>query len=474
MWVLIVEHPLLYTLVGVSYLLGMICAAQAILRSRTPQGATAWIMSLFGLPFLAVPFFMIFGRSRFEGYNSRRRIVDKKVVDKFREMRPVEDDEDISDEMKLLNATIPNKNQPGFTRGNSIELLINGHETYQCMLDEMEKAENYILLQVYIFRADEIGLKFADTLMRKARQGVRVTLMNDDIGQKIPRKLLQDLHQAGVKTGSFNRTMGRGRMQVNFRNHRKILIVDGKVGFVGGHNIGDDYLGRWKKWGPWRDTHVKIKGPAVLASQLSVAKDWYFATQQDLDADWKMHVAESDARIAVLHTGPADDKQTCLLSHVALINFAKERIWIANPYVVPPESLVDALVLAALRGVDVRVIVPSYSDAKTAWLASRVYQEKFLRHGIRVYRYQGGFLHQKVMVIDECFGSVGSVNLDCRSMFINFEIIAITNEKTLISEMHTMLEKDFAHSEELSLKDFQLNLLDRIASRGANLLAPVL
>lgn len=472
---LVLDNPLLYAFVIIFYVLGLFCAAQAILRSRTPQGATAWVMSLFALPFVAVPFFLIFGRSRFEGYNSRRKVLDRKVADKFNELKPIQDEEDISDEMKLINSTITSKNQPGFTRGNCLKLLRNGHETYKEMFEELEKAKSYILLQVYIFRADDIGLKFAEVLIRKARAGVRVTFMNDDIGAKIPRKLLKEMKEAGIQTGSFNDTTGRGRLQINFRNHRKILIIDGRVGFLGGLNIGEEYMGRKKKWGNWRDTHLKIQGPSVLAAQLSVAKDWFFASAEELNADWKMNISEQDAEIAVLHTGPVDDKQTCLLSHVALMNFAKRRLWIANPYLVPPETLADAMIMASLRGVDVRLIVPAHTDALTVRLASRVYQEKFIRHGIKVYHYTGGFMHQKVMLVDDCFATVGSANLDCRSMFVNFEITAISTQKDFIQDMSDMFEGDFANSQLMSLESFKhLNLFQTIASRGANLLAPVL
>lgn len=473
-------QPILFTFIAGFYILGFLCAAQAILRSRTPQGATAWVLSLIILPFLTVPIYLIFGRSKFEGYNNKRRRLDGRVLEKFRSLQAnhLEDlnEDPLEDELQLIQSTISFNNQPGFTRKNSIKLLINGKDTYQAMIDDLEKADNYILLQVYLFRSDDIGSKIAEILMRKARAGVKVTFMNDDIGNKIPKKVLYELHQAGVKTGTFNHTFGRGRMQINFRNHRKILIIDGKVGYVGGHNIGDDYLGLWRQWGAWRDTHVRLTGPSVIAAQLSVAKDWNFIYETEIECDWKIHPdKDANADVLVLHTGPADEKHTCLLAHISLINAARKRLWIANPYVVPPESLLNAILLASLRGVDVRVILPSYCDSRMVMLASQVYQESFLRHGIRVYRYTAGFMHQKVMLVDECFGVVGSTNFDCRSMFINFEISAISTDKDLISGMSGMLESDFINSQELSLETFKhQKLLERIACRAANLLAPVL
>ena len=457
------------------YVVGVFCACVAILRSRTPQGATAWALFLTFFPMIAVPLFMIFGRSKFEGYNSKRRVLDLKVQEKFDSLKNLEDDFELSAEMRLLNQTISEKNQPGFTRKNSIKLLIDGQETYEEMRAELEKATDYIVFQVYTFRADEVGESFKEILIRKAKEGVRVTFLNDDIGERLSSKWEKEFTEAGVKISSFNASNGRGKLQINFRNHRKIIVIDGRVAFVGGHNIGREYLGKTKTYGHWRDTHVRLEGPSVIAAQLATAKDWYCCKEVQLDADWTIHPAKRDSHVLVLHSGPADLKNTCLLAHIALINMAKERIWIANAYFVPPESLVDALILAKLRGVDVRIIVPTQSDSRTVLLASRVYQERLMLHGIKIYRYRAGFLHQKTMLVDQSFGVVGSANFDCRSMFINFEIATISNDETLITQMDEMLTRDMADSEAVFIEEFRnAPLLKKIACRGANLLSPVL
>lgn len=460
------------------YFLGFLSAAMAILRSRTPQGATAWVMSLISFPFVTVPLFLIFGRSKFHGYNSKRKIREAKVLKQFESLKSIEASYmPVSDEMELIKGTISSNNQPGFTCHNKIRLLINGEETYKAMMEDLEKAQSYIIFQVYIFRADPTGMKFADLLIRKARSGVRVSFLNDEIGANIPTKLIKQFEEAGVQTGSFNDygSKGRGRMQINFRNHRKIIVIDGKVSYLGGHNIGDEYLGLTKTWGPWRDTHVRLEGPSVIAAQLASAKDWFCCTETSLNADWKVHLPKGNADVMAFHTGPVDDKHSCLLAHVALINSAKERLWIANPYFVPPESLLNALFLASLRGVDVRIIIPSYSDSRSVMLAMEVYKEPLLDHGVKVYVYEAGFLHQKTMVIDDTFGCVGSANFDCRSMFINFEISVFCTDKEFIHSMEGMFEADFKDSRQLSKADFKhVSVLRRITTRGANLLAPVL
>ena len=380
-----------------------------------------------------------------------------------------------SDEIKIITRSVASQNQPGFTRKNAIKLLKNGSEAFPEMLRALREAKSYIIFQFYIVRGDDVGCEFFDVLIQKAREGVRVTLMNDAIGVEIPRKIMKALREAGVQVGTFNESTARGKLQINFRNHRKILIIDGSMAFIGGLNIGNEYAGFTKRFGYWRDTQVRLEGPSVIAAQLACAKDWYCIHERNIAADWDIVPSTANANVMVLHTGPADENHACLLSFVALINSASERLWIANPYYVPPESLMDAILLARLRGVDVRILLPSYSDSQSVLLASRVYQKTLLKHGIRVYKYTKGFLHQKVMVVDHDFGVVGSVNFDYRSMFINFEVSVIAADKEFTETLGQMLEQDYLESEELKLEDFQDQpLMQRIISRGANLMAPIL
>ena len=463
-------------LIIASYIIGIVCAAMAILRSRTPQGATAWVMSLLSFPFLSVPLYILLGRNKFEGYNTKRRILDYEVEKGLENLKAIDYDYLASrDEMSMIARLVSPQNQPGFTRKNKIELLKNSDEAFPQMLEEIRKAKEYIIFQFYVVRGDETGRTFLNALIEKAREGVKVTFMNDAIGVVIPRGILTEMREAGILIGTFNESTRKGKLQVNFRNHRKIIVIDGKVAFLGGLNIGDEYRGLVPKYGKWRDTNVRLEGPSVIAAQLASAKDWYCIHEKKIEANWKIHPSTNDSTVMVLHSGPADDKHTCLLSYISLINSATKRLWIANPYLVPPESLMDAILLASLRGVDVRVLIPSYSDARFVMLASKVYQKVLLKHGVRVFRYTEGFLHQKVMVVDEQFAVVGSANFDCRSMFINFEVSVITDDHPFIENCIEMLSEDFRISEEVRLKEFKnVSLWERILTRGANLLAPIL
>lgn len=461
---------------SLSYAIGFIFAAMAVLRSRTPQGATAWVMALLSFPIISVPLYLLFGRNKFEGYNFKRKILDSRIEKEYASL--ILENQDLfqsSEEMKILSSLATVQGSPGFTKKNRIELLINGDETYPEMLREIQGAKSYIIFQFYILCFDQTGRMFFNLLKKKAMEGVRVTVMSDAIGARIPRKYLKELRAAGIKTGTFNESSIKGKFQVNFRNHRKILIVDGRVAFLGGINIGNDYLGLNPKIGEWRDTHVKIEGPAVIAAQLSCAKDWYFIHNQKIDADWKIYPSSGESSVLILSTGPADPTNNCLLSFISLINSATKRLWIANPYFVPPESLMDAIILARIRGVDVRIIVPGKSDSVLVSLASRVYLSKLGKHGVKIYSFDKGFLHQKTIVVDDDQAVVGSVNLDCRSMFINFEASAISNDPYFVRTCIQMLERDFKDSRELLDYDLsQKKLGERIICRGANLLAPIL
>lgn len=448
----------------------------AILRSRTPQGATAWVMSLLSFPFIAVPAYLCLGRNKFEGYNTKRRILDSKVQREFDDLNALKDEDvHLSEEMSIISKAIAATNQPGFTKKNKIKLLINSEEAFPEMLETIRNAKKYIIFQFYLVRPDRTGMTFLEALMEKAREGVRVTFMNDAIGVKIPKDVLERMREAGVEVGTFNESTKRRKLQINFRNHRKIVVVDGEVAFLGGLNIGDEYASLKEKYGRWRDTNVRIEGPSVIAAQLASAKDWYCIHEKPINVDWEIKRTNGHSSAMVLHTGPADDKHVCLLSYISLINSATKRLWIANAYYVPPESLMDAILLASLRGVDVRVLVPGYSDAKFVMAASKVYQKKLLKHGVKVYRYKEGFLHQKVMIVDDSFSVVGSANFDCRSMFINFEVSMITSDRKFNEECAKMLTDDFLISEEIQLTEFlDQSLMQKIAFRGANLLAPVL
>lgn len=461
----------------VFYVSGVTLAFLALWRTRTPQGAAAWVVGLLGFPFIAVPAFLVFGRNKFYGYVKERKELDEKAQTEMKEVDRLfaEHVEPPKDLLPVSRVALQAR-QPGFTRHNRIRVLGNAEQAYASMLDAIASAEKYILFQFYIFREDQSGQRFKEILTQKAKEGVRVCFLYDQIGTKLSSFFVREMESYGIEIVPFQSSKSWStRFQINFRNHRKVVVVDGKIAFVGGLNIGDDYLGQWESIGSWRDAHVKMEGPSALAAQLAFAKDWHWAKGAIPDLDWYPHRCDGGSDVLVLHTGPADESEACLLTHLSLIQSATKRVWISNPYFVPSEGLMNALALAALKGIDVRILIPSYSDNAFVMAASQVYVEKLLKSGVRFYRYMDGFLHQKAVLIDDRIAMVGSANLDFRSLFINFEIMAVSTDAGFVDDIHHLFDKDFCSSEVVSLEFFANRPTWRkFLDRAANLFAPLL
>ncbi len=466
-------------LILLSHLLGLLTAFKAVMEARTSQGAIAWIIFLVTVPEVALPAYWVFGRSRFYGYRLAKRMTDRTVrqgmarlvarMSGYREERRT-----------IYHGTIAGKLAPlPSTDFNDVQLLIDGKATFRSMFDGIEAASSYVLVQFYIVRDDEVGRALQRRLIAKAAEGVKVAFLYDEIGSyELSTRYLDTLKEAGIAIHPFNTRKGwKNKFQLNFRNHRKVVVVDGRYAWLGGLNVGDEYLGKDPKIGDWRDTHVRLEGPSVMAAQLSFAEDWYWACGEQLDyLDWTPHPCEKGAaKVLVIPSGPADEKETAELMFLHAINRAKRRIWIASPYFVPDDAVVYALQLAGLRGVDVRILIPEKTDHLVVWLAAFSYFEEIGLTGVRFYRYRKGFLHEKVMLIDERTASVGTANFDNRSFRLNFEITAVVEEAGFVAAVEKMFERDFEHaylqaSDILERKPFWF----KVAVRLARLMAPIL
>jgi cardiolipin synthase len=261
---------------------------------------------------------------------------------------------------------------------------------------------------------------------------------------------------------------------VNFRNHRKIVVSDGKTAFIGGLNVGDEYMGRDRKFGEWRDTHLKMQGPVVQAVQLVFLEDWFWASNHVPELHWDTQPEAADQVAAVIPTGPADPADSWQLVVAEAANSARKRLWIASPYFVPDEGVLTALQAAAIRGVDVRILIPERADHLLVWLSAFSYYEQSIPFGVKLFRYHRGFLHQKVMLIDDRLAAVGTANLDNRSFRLNFEITAFSADRKFVGEVEAMMVSDFIHSQEAKVGDFTGKpFLFRAACRAARLFAPI-
>ncbi len=464
----------------IAHTAGALSSLDAVMQNRTSQGAVAWAISLNLFPYAAVPAYWIFGHSEFDGYMIARRSNSAKfqaIKDTYQTSLKANGLK--ADSSEPLETTMAALAESPFTSGNSVDLLIDGEETYASMLEAIAAAEKYILFQFYIVRHDDTGRKFKDALIEKARQGVQVYFIYDEIGSLgLENQYVRELSDAGVKIRAFTTSQGDGRkFQINFRNHRKILVVDGKTGFAGGLNIGDDYLGEYEKKSPWRDTHLRVTGPAAVSLQVPFSEDWYWVEGEVLeDLNWKPEAATGgDTEVLCLPSGPADPLDTCSMFFLAAINSAEKRLWIATPYFVPDQQIVSALQMAALRGVDVRIIIPEKTDSRLISLSSYSFLTDLETAGIHTYRHHNGFLHQKVMLVDDDFSCVGSANMDNRSFRLNFEITLIVKGEPFAREMQTMLEADLADSTEVGASSYTSKpFYFRLASRISRLLSPIL
>jgi cardiolipin synthase len=459
---------------------GIVSAVHAVMGSRSSQGAIAWAIALVALPLITLPLYWIFGRTKFQGYVKALREGAQAHSEKVERILYHINTEHVVPTAQLpadLNVYTKLAAHP-FTSGNECELLIDGEATFGAMLASIDKAEQYILMQYYIVKDDRLGSEVQQHLTAKARAGIKVYFLYDEIGcHKLPNTYLETLALAGVEVSGFKTTQGRGnRFQINFRNHRKITVVDGKEAFVGGHNIGDEYMGRNPRFGRWRDTHVKVTGPVVRQIQLSFQQDWFWATRRALEVDWAAHLSGHGQQNALsLSTGPDDDIGCCSLMFVHAIHSARRRIWITSPYFVPSNAVFEALQVAALRGVDVRILLPLKPDHRTVYLAGFAYMDPLGAKGVRFFRYQPGFLHAKAMLVDDHLAVVGTANTDNRSFRLNFEISLLVNDTRFAAQVQRMFEDDFAHSRPVPTDDFQQRgIIFKMLVRFTNLLSPIL
>ena len=467
---------------GAAYLavvvVGFVSAYDAMMKARTPQGATAWVIALSAIPLVALPAYWLFGRAKFEDYVEALRELREQLGGKKEQWEAQLDAYSVppSDERGEQKAFDALSTAP-FTRGNAADLLIDGQETFDAIFEGIDRAERYLLVQFYIVHDDQLGQRFHRHLAAAARRGVRVYFLYDGIGShKLPRAYKQSLREAGVQVKAFgHERSGLKQFRLNFRNHRKMVVVDGRSAYVGGLNVGDEYMGRDPDIGPWRDTHLCLRGPAVIGVQASFLQDWFWATEEQIEMDWTPDPSDEDRHALVLASGPADELETCQLLFTHAIESAERRIWIATPYFVPDKGVLSALQLAALRGVDVRILMPRESDSALFKFVPYAYLSEVEAAGVTVLLHEPGFMHQKVFVVDDDFAAVGTANFDNRSFRLNFEMTVLFCDKRFAGEVSDMLQRDFEHATEITSADLE----DKpwwfeSAVQATRLLAPVL
>ncbi|TAM50673.1 MAG: cardiolipin synthase [Paraburkholderia sp.] len=474
------------SLIFAAHLLGVLAAGHAILNTRTSQGAIAWAVSLVAVPYVTLIPYLFLGRSKFSGYVDKRRIESELLRARA---HPSAWDTRASSSGRPAEAlghhvvrALTRLSGMPFLGGNAVRTLVNGEATFAAILDAIEGARHYVLIQFFIVRDDALGEMLKELLLTKAAQGVRVCFLYDSIGSfDLPQRYVAALIAGGVEMHPFA-TNHRfvNRFQLNFRNHRKIVVVDGECAFVGGHNVGVEYLGGNPRLSPWRDTHIELRGPIVASVQFVFVEDWHWATQrlprlEPSQAEQPESAGDTDMHCLVVAPGPADKDETGSLFFVEAINAAQTRIWITSPYLVPDEAVFSALRLAVMRGVDVRILIPSRRDHYVVFEASKLYAYDLICAGVRIFRYRPGFLHQKVVLIDDVAAAIGSANLDNRSFRLNFEIMVLTIDRAFASEVEAMLQGDFEQAWEVERGEYRnASALRQVVMHVARLFSPIL
>lgn len=461
-----------------------------ILEGRDPSRTLAWLLVLIFLPVAGFLLYLIFGRQfRKKRISAKKKILNNQFTDLPMELLDSlpQNPEQLPPELNIAqeknrlirlifnNATFPP------TIHNEVKVLSEGTEIFSSFIRAMEEAENFIHLETYIFRNDRLGTTIGTLLCAKAKAGVKVRVLYDGLGSRhLSPEFLAQLQTAGVEIEPFfpiNRWPFHRR--INYRNHRKILIVDGLIGFIGGANIGDEYLGRNPEIGYWRDTQLEVKGNAVYFLQRIFMQDWTFATkktgEQSLETPIPLQTPTDKRIVQIAASGPDTQWEAIMQVYYYAIATAEKSVYITSPYFIPNESIFTALKTSALSGVDVKLLLPAKPDYKIVYWAAMSYLEELLEAGVEIYHYQNGFIHAKVLTVDGIVSSVGSANMDQRSFSLNFEVNAFIYDQETAARLQKDFLRDLQYAEKLELEQFRERpLRHHFAESVARLFSPLL
>lgn len=457
-------------------------------RRRDPSATLAWILFIVLAPVLGVVVYLVVGRTRMRRTVRRSGLAEAQLRDVFSRhgvrLPSLECGDSLLDPRTAAQIRLGNAlaSTPA-SWGNSACFLNDAGATYGEMIAAIEQARDHVHVEFYIIQPDGVGTALREHLTRKAAEGVEVRVLCDAIGSVgLPPDFWEPLRAAGGYAESFAPLMKliprlRRRDRVDFRNHRKIIVVDGRIGFTGGINVGKEYLGLDPEIGRWRDAHVRIEGPAVMNLQQAFLHDWLMTTGEAFDSSryFPSGPAAGGCLVQVIDSGPDQTWPAMELYHAQAIALAQDRLYITNPYFIPSQTIESALTQAALRGVDVRLLLPRKSDSRLVTFASRSYYATLLQAGVRIYEYERGFMHAKTMVIDEWVATIGSANMDMRSFNLNFELNAFLFDATICDTLARQFGVDLNLASEITIEsERRAGVLLRLVRAIARLLSPLL
>lgn len=465
------------------------------LENRNPSKTISWLLVLTLLPGIGFVFYLLFGENlRKRKWNRTHRAVrefldspevkeafDQDQVDDLNHAITMESGYfDVAD--RNIMQLVLNSGTAPITIHNQVDIFTEGEAKFKQMLLDIENAKDHIHLEYYIVKNSLVGNQLREALIKKAKEGVKVRFMYDDFGSwqlYFKPNFMHSLRKEGCEAFSYVQARFPFlHRNLNYRNHRKICIIDGKIGYVGGINIGDEYVHRNKKFGFWRDTHLRIEGPAVYMLQLVFIVDWLIRTDRKLaDSRYfpEIESPKGESIIQIATSGADSLQQTIYQAYFYAIAQAKNTIYIQTPYFIPDEALMTALKTAVLAGVDVRIMFPAHADHFTVYNASLSYLEEIMALGAKVHLYQKGFIHSKVVLVDKEVASVGTANMDIRSFMINSEINAFIYDDETVDRLYRMFYQDLEDCTTLSYDEFKnKGLIKRLKESVCRLFSPLL
>lgn len=460
-------------------------------QRRDPKAVWTWLLILYFVPVFGFFFYLIFAQD----YRKSKMFRIKEVEDRLRFSLKSQEDL-LRNESRYLDDPLAadyadlvyyNLEQAGavLTLNNSLEIFTDGQKKFEDLRNELRRAQRFIHIQYYIIKNDELFDSIVPILKERVRAGVEVRILYDGMGGRfMPRKRWEELKQAGIRVACFfPPILGRLNLRVNYRNHRKIVVIDGNVGYVGGFNIGREYLGRDPKFGYWRDTHLKIRGDAVISLQICFALDWNYAAKENLFKDGRYFVdghapelrADQPLGIQIITSGPDSPQRQIRDNYLKLIHRARHHIYIQTPYFVPDDAILSALKIAASSGVDVRLMIPCKPDHPFVYWATYSYVGEMVAAGARCYTYENGFLHAKGVMVDSRVSCYGTANMDIRSFELNFEVNATIYDEDSTEMLEEIFLEDLTRCREVTKEVYEArSLWVRIREQGSRLLSPLL
>jgi cardiolipin synthase A/B len=480
-WALIIEIVYFPFLV-------LVCL-RIIYDTRSASKALAYLLLVVFVPVAGILFYFMFGVNF-----RKRKLYSKKLIADERRLRLLNDKiisstenilklnpDKVKDEEGLVYLILHDNLSP-LTSGNSVKLLINGENKFPEVFGAIESALDHIHLEYFIYENDRIGNQMKDALIKKAKEGVKVRFIYDDFGSRsIRNEFVEELQKAGVEAFPFNKIrLLFFANRINYRNHRKLIIIDGKTGFTGGINISDKYINKPDKTEPyWRDTHLRIDGPGILMMQHIFLCDWNFCSGQKLEPQRAFFSLQphpsQNMNVQIASSGPDSPNSTIMLSVLKAITMARKEILITTPYFIPGGSIMDGLKMAALGGVEVKILVPGISDNRVVNAAARSYYTELMRSGVEIYLYKRGFVHAKTMVVDRAFSVVGTANMNHRSFNLDFEVNAHIYDRTFSEELTGVFYQDLLDAEKISYRKWRKRPVPvKLGERIARLFSPVM